>query len=76
MSNFKPNLTSFTCCLTCVGHGQDAWAGVLELEVLIRELGPVDGLAASAIAGGEVTTCTSYVADQWRSRYNQHKNIQ
>ena len=31
-------------------------ASVLEGEVLVSELGSVDGLAASAVAGGEVTS--------------------
>ena len=39
----------------CVGHGEHAWASVLVDEVLILELGAVDGLTTSAIAGGEVT---------------------
>jgi hypothetical protein len=38
-----------------VGHGQDALLGVLELEVLVLELGTIDGLATSAVALGEVT---------------------
>ena len=38
-----------------VGHGKDARAGVLQLEVLILELHSVDGLAASAVPGGEVS---------------------
>ena len=41
--------------LAAVGHAQETLASVLELEVLIRELGAVDGLAAGAIAAGEVT---------------------
>ena len=40
---------------TRVGHGEDAGAGVLELEVLVGELGAVDGLAAgAAVVVGEV----------------------
>jgi len=35
--------------LAAVGHAQETLAGVLELEVLIRELGAVDGLAAGAL---------------------------
>lgn len=35
--------------LAAVGHAQKTLAGVLELEVLVRELGAVDGLAASAL---------------------------
>jgi hypothetical protein len=34
--------------LARVGHGEDALLAVLELEVLVGELGAVDGLAASA----------------------------
>ena len=37
-----------------VGHRKDTRAGVLKLEVLIGELGPVDGLAAGARAVSEV----------------------
>jgi hypothetical protein len=37
-------------------HGEDALLSMLELEVLIRELRAVDGLAASSITVGEVTT--------------------
>ena len=42
-----------------VGHGQNAWAGVLQSEVLICKLGTIDGLATSAISGCEVTTLPS-----------------
>ena len=34
--------------LAGVGHGQETWAGVFELEVLVLELLAVDGLAAGA----------------------------
>jgi hypothetical protein len=33
-------------------------AGVLELEVLVLELGSVDGLASGSVVVGEVTTLT------------------
>jgi hypothetical protein len=36
-------------------HGEGASALVLECEVLVRELGAVDGLAARAVAAREVT---------------------
>ena len=39
---------------TGVCHREGACAGVLELKVLVRELLPVDALAASAVAVGEV----------------------
>ena len=58
--------------LSCVGHAEKAFLGVLQLEVLVRELGAVDchilaweqpyparrhtGLSASAIALGEVAS--------------------
>lgn len=32
--------------------------GVLELEVLVREFGTVDGLSTGSIASGEVSTST------------------
>jgi len=38
-----------------VGHGEDTLTGVLSVEVLVSELGAVDGLATSAVAAGEVT---------------------
>lgn len=37
-----------------IGHGQDPWAIMLQLEVLIREATPVDGFAACAVVVGEV----------------------
>ncbi len=46
-----------------VGHGEKARTGVLELEVLIGELGAVDGLAADASAVGEVTALEHEVGD-------------
>mmetsp|Transcript_12582 Transcript_12582/g.27172 ORF Transcript_12582/g.27172 Transcript_12582/m.27172 type:complete len:213 (-) Transcript_12582:10-648(-) len=39
-----------------VGHGQHAWASVLQLEVLVRKPGAVDGLATSAVTASEVST--------------------
>lgn len=46
-----------------VGHGQDAWAGVLELEVLVLELVAVDRLATSAVVVGEVASLAHEVRD-------------
>ena len=46
-----------------VGHREDARAGVLELKVLILELGAVDGLAAGAVAGGEVAALAHELGD-------------
>ena len=46
-----------------VGHGEDAGAGVLELEVLIREFGAVDGLSAGAVVVGEVSALAHEVGD-------------
>merc|ERR1712037_598884 len=46
-----------------VGHGQDARTGVLQLEVLVLELHPVDGLAARAVPGGEVAALAHEVGD-------------
>jgi len=37
-----------------ISHGEDAGAGVLLDEVLIGELGAVDGLATGAVSGSEV----------------------
>jgi len=46
-----------------VGHGQQTGAVVLQLEVLIGKLLAVDGLAASAVTAGEVTTLEHEVGD-------------
>lgn len=46
-----------------VGHGQDAGAGVLQSEVLVLEFVAVDGLAARAVAGGEVAALAHEVGD-------------
>merc|ERR1712050_533404 len=48
---------------SCIGHAQNTWAGVLEIEVLIRKLLPIDALATSAITTGEVTTLNHEVGD-------------
>lgn len=48
---------------TAVGHGEEAGLGVTEVEVLISKLVAVDGLAASAVAAGEVTTLDHEVLD-------------
>jgi hypothetical protein len=47
----------------CVGHAEKTLASVLELEVLIGELLAVDGLAASSITLGEVTTLDHELLD-------------
>jgi hypothetical protein len=39
-----------------VGHGQDSGSGVLQLEVLVGELGSVDGLASGAVMVGEIAS--------------------
>ena len=46
-----------------VGHRQDASARVLVDEVLVSEVGSVDGLAASAVSASEVTTLGHEVPD-------------
>jgi len=48
---------------TSVGHGEDSRTSVLQLEVLVLELGAVDGLASGAVAGGEVTSLAHEVGD-------------
>jgi len=45
-----------------VGHGEDAWAGVLEGEVLVSELGAVDRLATRAVARGEIAALAHCVS--------------
>jgi len=49
--------------LASVGHGEHARARVLQLEVLVSKLSAVDGLAARAVALGEVTTLEHEVLD-------------
>merc|ERR1719476_983324 len=46
-----------------IGHGQDAGASVLEHEILVGELASIDGLAASAVASGEVASLAHEVRD-------------
>jgi len=46
-----------------VGHGEEERSVVGQLEVLVGELVTVDGLAASAVATGEVTTLEHKVGD-------------
>jgi len=46
-----------------IGHGEDSRTGVLQLEVLVLELHPVDGLAAGAVPGGEVAALAHEVGD-------------
>ena len=48
---------------TSIGHAEDARASVLELEILVLELVPVDGLAAGAVVVGEVPTLAHEVGD-------------
>jgi len=48
---------------TSIGHGQSAWASVLELEVLISELLSVDGLTSCSISIGEVSTLTHEIGN-------------
>jgi len=49
--------------LSGVSHGEDTGLGVLERKVLISELLAVDGLSASSVAAGEVTTLQHEVGD-------------
>ena len=46
-----------------VGHGQNTGAGVLLTEVLVLEFGAVDGLTASSVTAGEVTTLDHELGD-------------
>ena len=46
-----------------VGHGQEEGAGVLQLEVLIREAVAIDGLATHAVTHGEVAALEHEVGD-------------
>jgi len=48
---------------TGVGHGEETGLVVLVVEVLVSELLSVDGLAASAVASGEVSTLSHEVRD-------------
>jgi hypothetical protein len=46
-----------------VGRGQESGLGVLELEVLVRELVSVDGLSTGTVVAGEVSTLEHEVGD-------------
>ena len=46
-----------------IGHAQHAGAGVLELEILVGELLPVDRFSAGAVVVGEVTALTHELGD-------------
>jgi len=46
-----------------VGHGEDAGSGVLLDEILVGELVAVDGLAAGAVAAGEVASLAHEAGD-------------
>ena len=46
-----------------VSHRKQTGLGVLQLEVLVGELGTVDRLATGTVAGGEVTTLEHKVRD-------------
>lgn len=41
---------------SCVGHGEQEGFAVFKFEVLICELGAVDGLASSSVVVGEVSS--------------------
>ena len=53
-----------------VGHGQDTGASVLEREVLIFELGAVDGLTTEPGSVGDVTTLQHEIGDDSVERGN------
>ena len=44
------------CVSACVGHGKQAWLGVLDLEVLVVELATVNRLTSSTVTVRKVTT--------------------
>uniref|UniRef100_A0A8C5EZD5 Uncharacterized protein n=1 Tax=Gouania willdenowi TaxID=441366 RepID=A0A8C5EZD5_GOUWI len=48
---------------SCIGHGQDSWSGVLQLEVLISKLLSIDGLTSGPIVVGEVAALAHEVRD-------------
>jgi len=55
---------------TSIGHGEDSWAGMLQLKVFIFELVSVDWFSTSSVVVCEVTTLTHEVGDdpvEWRS---------
>merc|ERR1711879_467995 len=49
--------------LASVGHGEEVWLGVLELEVLIGKLLAVDGLSTSTVVVSEVTSLEHELRD-------------
>ena len=53
-----------------VGHGEDSGPGVLQGEVLVRELVAEDGLASSSVVVGEVTSLAHEVWDHSEKNRN------
>lgn len=51
------------CVSSGIGHTEKTLFGVLQLEVLVRKLVPVDRLSTSAIALGEVSSLDHEVFD-------------
>jgi hypothetical protein len=49
---------------TGVGHTQDSSTSVLQLEVLVGELGSVDGFSTSTVVVGEVTACDVLIRER------------
>jgi len=46
-----------------VGHGQDTGSSVLQSEVLVGELGSIDGFTAGSVSRGEVATLAHKIGD-------------
>lgn len=50
-----------------VGHGQNPWSRVLQGEVLVSKLVPVDGLSSGSIVVGEVPALSAQAAQKRRA---------
>jgi len=51
------------CIFACVGHAKLAFFCVLQLEILVLEFVPVDGLSPCAVSTGKITTLNHELLD-------------
>ena len=51
------------CVRSCIGHWENSWSSVLQIEVFIRKLGSVNWLSTSSIVGCEVSALAHEIWD-------------
>lgn len=47
--------------LACIGHADDSGSSVLQVKVLVVELGAPDGLSSSAVTASEISLLKSAI---------------